>query len=236
MTPAEKRELTGAETTRLVIANARSHRDWPELGSEDVERRGPFVVDRRSGRLYTEVRGAVYGTSGDGHGGVRVHEIATLAVDAFYVTDAGAVFLTAQTREPRTLADLDAAEADRERRHVEQRERNARAARARSEALAAQPLVPVTMAAVEGRPLPTIAEAARRITELHGTIGEHDGRLTFELPESVAAKMPGEISDALRVLVGAREVVLACLASSSSKNLVDRLPARRVGPDGALVT
>lgn len=214
--PEGRRLDDAAEHRERQIAQAR--RKWSEYPANDLGVEGKYLFDKATGRLFTRYAAVVF------------HDHANLpvgvdSVDAFFVADDGEMVFLQKSEWPTTLDELH-------RSQREEREREERAQAEHRAWLESQPLIPVTLAQVEGDPnRPTIREAARLILDSGGRIEkDRDGRLRISLRERVCRHGLAEIDAkrvlhrAARVLHESHDVVLAELERGGRKPLVDRLP------------
>ena len=104
-----------------------------------------------------------------------------------------------------------------------------RADKARIVELDALPLADVTLAAVEGRTLPTLAAAAATIEADRGTVSVEDGRLRVRLREGGSAPARPFLIDAARLLFLAERDVVAALEAGRP------IPDVPVTPAGAII-
>jgi hypothetical protein len=238
-TDESRRAAAEARLQENRVAAARARRDWMEIPADRLGREGRWLYDTLSGRPYEPLRVQVWSADDPSLPELNAH-----AVDAFVVQDGDVLFLRKSTlaahiEHLRWLARDRVEQA--ERRRQEQAEQAEQTERRRAEYAAAQPLATVTLADVEGRELPTVSEAARRILAAPGTIKPRDGRIVVELPSRLAQRDAdherprAELGDCVRVLVAARGVVIPALESSSRRPLLDRLPDAQVAADGGIV-
>jgi hypothetical protein len=149
-------------------------------------------------------------------------ETSGIAVPGRSLEDAAAVVIPDQglpvflKRPPRgeaqTLDDLA-----KQRERVRRRRREAE--REKAEAIRSQPLEPLLLERLEGRPLPSLRRAAELVERHHGVIEDDDGRLVF----SFHGKAPPDVADAVRVLRAERALVLAALAEKAGEQALSEL-------------
>lgn len=129
------------------------HAGFLEFNINDLEQRDRYIVHKPTGRLFAPALHNIdYATVPSEDAGAF----------AFY-DDAGTLVFLQWPSGARTLAELEAFEAEQERERIESE-------RVRREEAAKLPRRAVTLSDLEGRPLPTIADAARIIDERGGTI------------------------------------------------------------------
>lgn len=132
------------------------------------------------------------------------------------------------------VAYLDSRREERKQATVDKHEAELRDFRAK------QPLTRVLLEDIEGRPLPTVRAAFESVRAAGGKFSVTGGRLAIDLPDALApegnedAALRKPLLDACLVLAAAGDVVAAVLESSSSKNVLERMPDRAVDVAGGL--
>jgi hypothetical protein len=210
---------TGLEERQRQEYEAANQR-WPEAKPADIEQIGHrLFADKASGNLYTPVITTVL------HGKFK-HNPAADRVSFFTANGDGSLtFFERSTSGPTTLDELHEQDAERQRAEDEQEARH-------REFIAAQPLRPYCLYEIEPGNLPTLREAARAVTNCGGRLEADGGNLVVLLPETLDESPIGDrgkrdaLKPAIKVIVAAKDVVLAELAGSKKPLDPDRLPDR----------
>ena len=221
------------------LALARAYRGWREFDVDTLRpRRGGRFLETEDGDLLQRRPQSPF-ASRMVDGDVRVEIWQEDGIVGFYVTAGGDPVVL--ERAPMSKLQLDMVEYRRRAREGEQRTAKLEQAIELREFRKLQPRRAVTFADVEGREMPTVAQAAKQIQELGGTLSVAAGRLVIERPEKFTPKggvpeeeLVAEFLDAVRVVVAAGEIVVKAVESGSQKPLTDRLPDKPVGAGGGV--
>jgi hypothetical protein len=242
-TPETRRDASLDRLGRNKTAAARRHPGWREFNLNDLTVRdggfGAVYYETIDGELLERSRGNVFSISlrDDLQSAVYINEGETVG---FTVTDEGDVIPLQPA--PLTITKLNLREARRRHRDTQRRIEKREDAMALREFRASQPTQPLTLADVEGTALPTVQNAASTLLGLGAKLTVRNGRLEIALPERLAPAGREQEHQALRasaltaarVLLAAGDVVVGAVDSSSTKTLVERLPAVQVLAAGGI--
>lgn len=209
---------TGPEKQRREELDA-ARRRWHEIKPNDLEQVGVrLFADKASGNLYEPVLGTVL------HGKFQQNPAADRASFFTVNSDNSLTFFQKPEGGPQTLGELNAERAEAQRAQDQHEARH-------RDFIASQPMRPLTLNELErNAELPTIRAAAAAVLEHGGKLEAQDGNLIVLLPERFAEDGWGDLGarnmvyPAVRVLLAAKDVILAELAGSKKPLNPDRLP------------
>lgn len=214
--PPETLHGMAAARERQQLRHLAAAHQWKRLDEREVERVG------KRGRYYSDANGLLYDSIAlDPNAGIYPAGKGPTDVNAYIETPRGFVLLVRRSAAPRTRAEVDAEKQA-------WREKAAESALERERKATSAPLRAVTLADLEGVPLPTVRRAAEIIEKAHGLVSSEKGRVTISFH---GGKIPGGCRTPARVLFSEPELVADALRRrKDGEHLSALLPDEQARP------